>query len=255
MESLPAQLREYRRLGVADQVDHARLELYTLVAHSTALEGSTLTPLEAQLLIEEGISPAGRGFVEQLMNFDLHDAYEEARRLARSTTPLSVELLRSLAARVMKNTGSLFHTPLGDFDAARGELRLLNVTAGVGGPHYLPHEKVPQQLRELCQHLNQQLAEPPTEAEPAYELTFLAHLRLVTIHPWVDGNGRMARLLMHMLQWRLGLPPTRLAPTDRHDYIATLRTAQSERHPDTFLHFMTHVQTRNLREEIAQQEP
>ena len=42
---------------------------------------------------------------------------------------------------------------------------------------------------------------------PCHRLSFEAHFRLVTIHPWVDGNGRTARLLMNIIQRQLGLVP------------------------------------------------
>lgn len=48
-----------------------------------------------------------------------------------------------------------------------------------------------------------------------YEISFDAHYDLVTIHPWADGNGRMARLLMNMLQFEFGLIPTKILKEDQ----------------------------------------
>ena len=63
------------------------------------------------------------------MNLDLKCAYEKAIELAKQHQPFTTEMLVSLSALVMKNTGSEYKTALGDFSSARGELRLLNVSA------------------------------------------------------------------------------------------------------------------------------
>ncbi len=65
---LTAALARYRASGIETQVDFERFYLYSLITHSTAIEGSTMTEVENQLLFDEGISPAGHTLVEQLMN-------------------------------------------------------------------------------------------------------------------------------------------------------------------------------------------
>ena len=64
------------------------------------------------------------------MNLDLKNAYETAIKLAHAHTDITIDLLKSLSALVMKNTGQEYKTALGDFSSAKGDLRLLNVTAG-----------------------------------------------------------------------------------------------------------------------------
>lgn len=60
--------------------------------------------------------------------------------------------------------------------------------------------KVPAKVDELCAILQEKQKKMGTFREQ-YELSFNAHLNLVTIHPWVDGNGRTARLLMNCIQF------------------------------------------------------
>ena len=70
-ERLLQVLDEYKRLGIAEQIDYDKFYLYSLITHSTAIEGSTVTEIENQLLFDEGISAKGRSMQEQLMNLDL----------------------------------------------------------------------------------------------------------------------------------------------------------------------------------------
>ena len=96
---------------------------------------------------------------------------------------------------------------MGEFDSSKGDLRLVGVTAGAGGRSYMDYRKVPMKLEELCNHINQRreaLIKSPNAID-AYLLSFDAHNILVTIHPWVDGNGRMSRLIMNHLQFEFGL--------------------------------------------------
>lgn len=71
-----------------------------------------------------------------------------------------------------------------------------------------------------------------------YELSFNAHLNLVTIHPWVDDNGRTARLLMNYIQFCYHLFPTKIFKEDREEYILSLRQCQNEETNQPFLDFM-----------------
>lgn len=71
-------LQEYKRLGIQEQIDHKKFYLYSIITHSTAIEGSTVTEIENQLLFDEGITAKGKPMVEQLMNLDLKQAYEQS---------------------------------------------------------------------------------------------------------------------------------------------------------------------------------
>ena len=82
IEKLLDVLKEYESLGIADQIDYKKFYLYTLITHSTAIEGSTVTEIENQLLFDEGITAKGRSLQEQMMNLDLKAAYEYSMRLA-----------------------------------------------------------------------------------------------------------------------------------------------------------------------------
>ena len=83
-----------------------------------------------------------------------------------------------------------------------------------------------------------------------YELSFNAHLNLVTIHPWVDGNGRTARLLMNYIQFCYNLFPAKIFKEDREEYISALRQSQEEEVNQPFLDFMAGQLRKTLSLEI-----
>lgn len=251
MAKLQELLKQYRDLGIPDQIDYDKFYLYSLVTHSTAIEGSTITELENQIMFDDGLTIPGKKIVEQNMNLDLKGAYEKGSLLARNHSPISIDLLKDLAGLVMKNTGSECHTALGDFSSSKGDLRLLNVTAGVGGKSYMSFTKIVDKLKEFCKWLNdrRKLLHEMTEEE-IYDFSFEAHYRLVTIHPWADGNGRMARLLMNMIQVEAGLIPSKVLSTHKVEYIKSLIDTREHDDLSIFTNFMTGMLEYQLKQEI-----
>ena len=100
-------IEEYRSLDIVNQVDYDKFCLYSLITHSTAIEGSTVTEIENQLLFDEGISAKGRSMGEQLMNMDLKSAYEYSMQLAKQQVPLSVKMLTDLSALLTEQIKNL----------------------------------------------------------------------------------------------------------------------------------------------------
>ena len=249
IDNLIALIERYKDLGIDSQIDYEKFYLYSIITHSTAIEGSTVTEIENQLLFDEGISASGKTIVEQMMNLDLKRAYEESIRMARSKTPITLDVLKNLSHLVMQNTGSTYKTALGDFSSANGDLRLLNVTAGVGGKSYLSYQKVPAKLQEFCDWLNAQRAREMSLAE-RYNLSFEAHYRLVTIHPWADGNGRMARLIMNHIQFEFALVPAKVLKEDKGDYINALIATRESEDINHFLDFMTSEMIKTISSDI-----
>ena len=216
-------LKAYRASGVEEQVDYQKFYLYSIVTHSTAIEGSTVTEIENQLLFDEGIAAKGRSLTEQMMNVDLKDAYLYAFKLATDNPTYTPQLLQQLSALVMRRTGSEYSTIAGHFDSSKGEFRLCNVSAGIGGRSYLAYNKVSRAVDDFCSWLNEEIATADRENIAAcYRLSFEAHFLLVTIHPWVDGNGRTTRLVMNMIQRQLGLIPSIVRKEDKGEYIQSL---------------------------------
>lgn len=131
-----AVLNEYNSLGINQQLDYDKFYLYSIITHSTAIEGSTITEIENQVLFDNGIS-CSKPISEQFMNLDLKKAYEQSFDFARKHEKITVGFLCSLSGTLMKNIDSSYNTVAGSFSSAKGELRLLNVSAGRGGKSYL----------------------------------------------------------------------------------------------------------------------
>ena len=246
-------LQQYKALGISNQIDFDKFYLYSIITHSTAIEGSTVTEVEAQLLFDEGITSSKRTMLEQQMNLDLKAAYDYGREWIRHHEPITTEWLILLASKVMARTGSEYHSIGGDFSAAKGELRKLNVTAGTGGKSYLAYQKVPARLAAFCEELNRRRkAIDPADVAAVYDLSFWAHFELVTIHPWADGNGRTCRLLMNLLQWEFDVLPTKVLKEDKAEYIQALIDTRESEDLNVFLNCMARHHCQHLQNDIDQ---
>jgi fic family protein len=245
-------INEYNRLHIAQQLDYDKFYLYSIITHSTAIEGSTVTEIENQLLFDEGIS-ANKPIHEQLMNLDLKAAYERSFEFAKEHTQMTPEILCELSSLVMKNTGTVYNTIGGTFSSAKGELRLLNVSAGRGGKSYMAWQKLPQKLEEFCAWFNSERKNiAQKRIEEQYAFSFLSHYKLVYMHPWADGNGRMSRLLMNFIQYEAGIVPAIIKKENRAEYIQSLASSQEKDDAADFLQFMFSHHIRNLSEQIEE---
>lgn len=188
--------------------------------------------IDRYLDFDEGITAKGRSLQEQMMNLDLKAAYERSMEMAHAHVDFSVGMLKDLSALVMKNTGGIYHT--------------------MGGSSYMNYKKVPLKLEEFCRNLNAQrkLLLDTDDIVAQYKTSFMAHFQLVTMHPWVDGNGRMSRLVMNHLQYEFGIIPSKVLKENKAEYIQSLIDAREAESLDPFYIFMFDEHIRNLRKEI-----
>lgn len=250
IESVYAHLSDLRSRWEPDDYDEFLID--QAITYSTAIEGSWLNPYEVIVLLHDN-EWCEKPREHHLMNIDLKKAYTLAQAQAAKGTPVTVQLLQRFNAAVMHSTGSVHNVMAGTFDSSKGEFRLCGVTAGVGGPSYMNFRKVPDRIQELCEDLRTQIPRAFSLQEK-YELGFTAHRRLAQTHPWFDGNGRTARLLMNYIEMTFGLFPTCVYVEDRDDYIDALRLAQSEDNPEYFMAIMAFELRRALKQEIRRLE-
>lgn len=111
--------QEFVRLGISQSVDYEKYYLYSLITHSTAIEGSTLTELDTQLLFDEGVTAKGKPLVYHLMNEDLKKAYELAKEESAQNAEITPVFLQKLNAALMRTTGSVYNVMGGSFDSSK----------------------------------------------------------------------------------------------------------------------------------------
>ncbi len=188
--------------------DWFRVELtYT----SNAIEGNTLTRRETALVVEKGLAVGGKSLTEHLEAINHANAIDWIRaQVKRNPEDLDERDILEIHAAVLK----------GIDDTNAGRYRNIRVRIS-GSTVVLPNPlKVPDLMAALVDWLRQ-----PGELHPV-ELAAEAHYRLVTIHPFVDGNGRTARLLMNMILLMNGYPAAIIQKRERLAYIGSLEKAQ-----------------------------
>lgn len=192
------------------RVLHEDLQI-RLTFHSNALEGNTLSLRETQLVIEQGITIGGHSLKEHLEATNHAAAYAMMRDLATTPTPLTraaiLDLHRLVTDRVLDEPGQF----------RRGAVSIRG--AALIPP---PASEVPQLMHTWLAWLTGegQQYEPITRAA-------LAHHGFLAVHPFLDGNGRTARLLLNLLLLRDGYPPALLLREWRFGYLEAL--AQADR--------------------------
>ena len=178
-----------------------------LTYSSNALEGNTLTQLETNLVIENGVTVGGKSLKDHLEAIDHHEALAYVRELAGRESVLTEHDIRSLHALVMRRSAP----EMAGRYAAAG--RYVNTDAG------RLEFPTPAEIPALMAEFGAWLREAAANAETA----FAAHRRLVDIHPFGDGNGRTARLLMNLILIRGGYSPVAVRPEDRLAYLRALQ--------------------------------
>lgn len=185
-----------------------RIELtYT----SNAIEGNTLTRSETALVVEKGLTVGGKSLKEHLEATNHAHALDWVQKqTTRPITGISERDILSIHDIILK----------GIDDAHAGYYRSVPVRIA-GSRVILPNaRKVPELMEALIQWLRK-----PVKVHPI-EHAAEAHYRLVTVHPFIDGNGRTARLLMNMMMLIYGYPPVIIRKRDRLTYINALEKAQ-----------------------------
>jgi Fic family protein len=185
---------------------------------SNAIEGNTLDAAETTLVIEQGITIGGKPLKDHLEAIDHHEAIGYVRDLARLAMPLTEADVRALHSLIVKRSAP----DIAGRYADRGRYVLTDA-----GRHSFPS---PAEVPALMGDFAAWLCGVPATPETA----FVAHRRLADIHPFNDGNGRTARLLMNLVLIRGGYPPVAVRPEDRPAYIRALQEAQAGRGAEAF---------------------
>src|ERR1017187_1740066 len=202
-------LKEYRSLQISDAINYALFNRIAITFHSTALEGSSLTQVETEVLIESGYPAKDKPLNHNNMAKDHYDALVFACKETKENRPITPKIIQEINARAMKCTG------WGKIGSLRKEYEV------VGEDTYLSYKKIPALLNKLCIKANY-----PNKGDATDNLalisSFVAHYQLVAIHPFPDGNGRTARILMNYIQAINNLPMGPVFNDTKAEYIEAL---------------------------------
>jgi len=198
--------------------------------NSNAIEGNTLTLRETQLIIHEGITVHGKTLKEHLEAKNHPDAINYVEELAQKQTTIKQDNILKIHALLMR----------GIDDQNAGKYRTGQVR--VAGATFMPPPA--QKIQAMINELLQTLSQNPDELTPI-ELAAYFHHKLVHIHPFIDGNGRTARLLMNIILMRNGYPFAVLLKVDRPKYLRTLSEADNG-NPTPFTNFVANCVERSL---------
>lgn len=186
---------------------------------SNAIEGNTLTAGETALVVEKGITVSGKPLRDHLEATDHAKALDWVLDIAaRETRPPGEADIRTLHALVVAGSDSAIAGQYAD------RARFVNTTTG---QHQFP---IPAEVPALMGDFADWLRGAATGARTAFD----AHRRLVAIHPFNDGNGRTARLLMNLVLARDSYPAIAIRPEDRPRYLAALEADQAGKGSNAF---------------------
>jgi Fic family protein len=178
--------------------------------HSNAIEGNTLTLQETRLVLEGGMTVSGKPIKDHLEAVNGAEAFDLMKKLAEGRKPIDHIVVQRLHETLTR----------GLLEGA-GKYRTLNVR--IAGARKSPPDfaKIPKLMEDLFTSLSRPKA-------GTVETAATLHHGFVMIHPFVDGNGRVARLLANLYLVRQGYPPVVLRTEDRARYYECLRRADRE---------------------------
>ncbi len=226
--------KQYMSQGIMDSIDYERFCMISIVYNSSKIEGCSLSETDTRILIENNITAKGKPLTDHLMVKDHFDAFIKIKAAAIKKQKLSIDFIKNVGAFVMKSTGSEVSTISGDFNTSKGDLRLAQVY--VDKKYFPNYTKVPALLDKLIENVNSRIDD--VKGDDIVKLAADIHYNFVNIHPFGDGNGRTARLLMNYIQLYHGEPLIKIFTEDRSEYIDALNETEDKDNIEIFRDFI-----------------
>lgn len=175
-----------------------------LTYSSNALEGNTLTLIETKVIIEDGLTIGGKTLKEIDEATGHAKAYDFIFDIFKNNDITLSNIL---------NIHNLFYQNIDPTNAGTYRTKKVFIS---GMDITLPG---PEELNLLMSNFEKELKDLSSKLHPI-ELAATIHNKFVTIHPFLDGNGRTARLLMNLILLKNGYSITIIPPIYRAEYIA-----------------------------------
>ncbi|WP_100372314.1 Fic family protein [Bacillus sp. FJAT-45037] len=222
IDQLKTELDSYRPLpsaAVKNLQDVYRVEW---TYNSNAIEGNTLSLVETKVVIEEGLTIGGKKLQEHFEVINHAEAISFVEEQVQKSESLTERTVKDIHYLILKNI---------DNENA-GKYRSINVRIS-GSEHTPPHFlMIDEEMAKLFTWYEQN-----KDAMHPVELAARFHFQYVYIHPFSDGNGRTARLLMNLILLSHGYPPAivKAENSQRLEYYKTLEIASVKKELEPFI--------------------
>ncbi len=207
--------------------------------HSNSMEGNTLSMSETRSFILWGITAKGKPFRDYLEMKGHHEALNKLFSIVQKDINITENLIKEFHKMVLVK-------PFADSDAEvnPGEWKTIpNYLYSPVGERidFMPPEDVPQKMNDLINWLNNHIS-PPKRKKKKYDLHPLLiaagfHVQFLRIHPFGDGNGRMARIMTNLILMLCGYTPAIIKLDDRLAYYTSINISSLDE-PETLAGFL-----------------
>ncbi len=221
LEDLDSRVREMRAVGRLDSRALERIQEFFKIKgiyHSNAIEGNSLTVGETELVVNQGFTITGKTLADQAEAKNLGYALDFMKEIATERdTPITMHDVRQIHALILA----------GLQDEHAGSYR--NTEVRIRGSQYEPPEAyaVPHQMNHLGEYVTRITKPDSPITDFPIVCASAAHAWLAQIHPFVDGNGRTARILMNLILVRRGYTICIISHDDRLRYYDALEESQA----------------------------
>lgn len=203
-----------------------------LTYNSNAIEGNTLTITETKVILEDGITIGkGKSLREHLEVINHKEAIDYIDDIVSKNVDISERVIKDIHHIILKNINN----------ENAGKYRNTNVLISGSSHRPVEHFLVEEKMRELISWYDDN-----KEKLHPIELAAEFHFRYVYIHPFIDGNGRSARLLMNLILMRNGYPISVIKNDDRDEYMKALEIASTKGELKSFIDIVANAVDRSL---------
>ena len=214
LKNIDTDVLEFRRGGPLDKVALEKLREHFRthhIFHSAGIEGNRLTMQETALVLKEGIDISDKPIQDSIEVKNLALAFDFLYELSEEDVELSENYIRQIHKLIVGDEMSL----------RPGEYR--NIGVIITGSEHKPPEpfEVPIRMMELIEWVKEN-----KDTNPII-VSAIAHHEFVKIHPFTDGNGRTARIILNLLLLKKGYPICNIKRTERPAYYQALSAADN----------------------------
>ncbi|MGC2235912.1 MAG: Fic family protein [Pyrinomonadaceae bacterium] len=217
--------------------------------HSNNLEGNSLTYGETKALILFGITAQGKPLKDHFEITGHNEAINWILEIVKDKTVLTEAFIRQLHTLLLKESSyKEAQTPNGKptrrkIEVGKYKTQPNHVITVTGETFYFATpQETPAKMQELIEWFRKEKENP--EVNPII-LAALFHYRFIRIHPFDDGNGRVARILMNFILMQFGYPPAIIKTEDKENYYVVLRLADADE-LEPFIEYITENLIRSL---------